>query len=145
MSGDILRRAEAHDASAVAELAGQLGYPSDEATMQARIEAAQNCGTRDVIVAERDGRVRGWIEVVIVESLANDPFAEIHGLIVHEEERGGGLGARLVAAAEAWAMERGLIRIRVKSNVARERTRKFYEKCGYTVTKTQSVFDKMLE
>lgn len=145
MSGDILRRAEVHDAAAVAELAGQLGYPSDEAAMQVRIEAAQSCGTRDVIVAERDGRVRGWIEVVIVESLANDPFAEIHGLIVHEEERGGGLGARLVAAAEAWAMERGLIRIRVKSNVARERTRKFYEKCGYTVTKTQSVFDKMLE
>jgi len=145
VSGDVLRRAEAYDAAAVAELASQLGYPSDEASMRVRLEAAQQCGPRDVIVAERDGRVRGWIEVVIVESLANDPFAEIHGLIVDEEERGLGLGARLVAAAEAWAVERGLIRIRVKSNVARERTGKFYEKRGYTMTKTQNVFDKMLE
>ena len=76
---------------------------------------------------------------------ASDPLAEIHGLIVEEEERGGGLGARLVAAAEAWAVERGMTRIRVRSNVARERTRKFYEKHGYTVTKTSNVFDKMLE
>jgi hypothetical protein len=36
-------------------------------------------------------------------------------------------------------------RIRVRSNVARERTRKFYEKHGYVVTKTQNVFDKMLD
>jgi GNAT superfamily N-acetyltransferase len=145
VNGDVLRRAEGYDAAAVAELAGQLGYPSDEALMRVRLEAAQQCGTRDVIVAERDGRVRGWIEVMIIESLANDPFAEIHGLIVDEEERGLGLGAQLVAAAEAWAVERGLIRIRVRSNVARERTRKFYEKHGYTVTKTSNVFDKMLE
>ena len=41
MSGDVLRRAETHDAAAVAELAGQLGYPSDEASMRVRIEAAQ--------------------------------------------------------------------------------------------------------
>jgi GNAT superfamily N-acetyltransferase len=145
VSGDVLRRAEAHDASAVAALAGQLGYPTGEASMRVRLEAAQQCGTRDVIVAERDGRVRGWIEVVIVEALAHDPFAEIHGLIVDEEERGAGLGARLVAAAEAWALKRGLFRIRVRSNVARERTRRFYEKRGYTVTKTSNVFDKMLE
>ena len=113
--------------------------------MRERLEAAQLSGARDVIVAERDGRVRGWIEVMIVESLATDPFAEIHTLIVDEEERGLGLGARLVAAAEAWAVERGLTRVRVRSNVARERTRRFYEKRGYTVTKTQYVFDKMLE
>jgi len=145
VTGDVLRRAETRDATAVAELAGQLGYPTDEAAMSERIEAAQMSGARDVIVAERDGRVRGWIEVMIVEALASDPFAEIHALIVDEEERGLGLGARLVAAAEAWAVERGLSRVRVRSNVARERTRRFYEKRGYTVTKTQHVFDKMLE
>jgi len=145
VTGDVLRRAESSDAAEVAALAGQLGYPSDETTMRARLEAAQQSGTRDVIVAEREGRVRGWIEVAIVELLANDPFAEIHGLIVDEEERGGGLGERLVAAAEAWAVERGMNRIRVRSNVARERTRTFYEKHGYVVTKTSNVFDKMLE
>jgi len=145
VTGDVLRRAEGRDAADVARLAEQLGYPTDETSMRERLEAAQLSGGRDVIVAERDGRVRGWIEVIIVESLATDPFAEIHGLIVDEEERGRGLGARLVAAAEAWALQRGMPRIRVRSNVARERTRTFYEKHGYVVTKTQHVFDKMLD
>lgn len=145
MIGDVLRRAEARDAGDVAHLATQLGYPTDAESMRERLEAAQVSGQRDVIVAERDGRVRGWIEVIIVESVASDPFAEIHGLIVDETERGGGLGARLVAAAEAWAVQRGMQRMRVRSNVARERTRKFYEKHGYVVTKVSNVFDKMLD
>jgi len=143
--GDVLRRAEARDAADVAHLATQLGYPTDAESMRERLEAAQVSGQRDVIVAERDGRVRGWIEVIIVESVASDPFAEIHGLIVDETERGGGLGARLVAAAEAWAVQRGMQRMRVRSNVARDRTRKFYEKHGYVVTKVSNVFDKMLD
>ena len=145
MIGDVLRRAEARDAADVAHLATQLGYPTDAESMRERLEAAQVSGQRDVIVAERDGRVRGWIEVIIVESVASDPFAEIHGLIVDETERGGGLGARLVAAAEAWAVQRGMQRMRVRSNVARDRTRKFYEKHGYVVTKVSNVFDKMLD
>jgi GNAT superfamily N-acetyltransferase len=145
VSGDVLRRAESRDAADVAHLATQLGYPTDEGAMRARLEAAQQSGGRDVIVAERDGRVRGWIEIVIIESLASDPYSEIHGLIVDEEERGGGLGTRLVAAAESWALQRGMNRMRVRSNVARERTRTFYEKHGYVATKTSYVFDKMLE
>ena len=142
---DALRPAEARDAAAVAELATQLGYPCDEESMRARLESARESAMRGVIVAERDGRVRGWIEVAIVEALANEPFAEIHGLIVDEQLRGSGLGARLVDAAEAWVRERGLTRIRVRSNVTRQRTRTFYEKQGYIVTKTSNVFDKLLD
>jgi len=142
---DVLRRAEERDAEAVAELAGQLGYPCDAPAMRERLIAAQISGTRDVIVAERDGRVRGWIEVAILESIANDPFVEIHGLVVDETCRGTGLGILLVAAAESWARERRHGRVRVRSNVVRDRTRKFYEKHGYVVTKTSHVFDKMME
>ncbi len=141
---DDVRRAEPDDALDVAELAGQLGYPCDEATMRARIELARESGFRDVLVAEREGRVRGWIEVAIVELIANDPFCEIHGLIVDQEYRGTSLGSQLVAAAEAWAAERGLDRVRVRSNVVRDRARKFYERLGYTVTKVANVFDKFL-
>jgi len=144
MSEDVLRRAEPEDAMEVAQLASQLGYPCDEEAMRSRIELVRQSGAREVIVIERDGRVRGWIEIAIVELIANDPFCEIHGLIVHEQFRGTSLGKQLVAAAEAWATERGLDRVRVRSNVARERARKFYEGLGYIVTKTSNIFDKFL-
>ena len=113
--------------------------------MRARIEAIQRCDTRDLIVAERDGRVRGWIEVAIVDVIATDSYAEIHGLIVDEGERSGGLGVELVRAAEEWAVARGMNRIRVRSNVVRERARRFYEREGYVVTKTSNIFDKVLD
>ena len=138
----MIRPAETRDAELVAALAGQLGYPSDAESMRARLAALGE--SRQVFVAERDGVVRAWIEVAVVEALVSDAYAEIHGLIVDETERGSGLGAQLVAAAEEWAAERRLARIRVRSNVARERTRRFYEKQGYVVTKTSNVFDKVL-
>ena len=141
----MIRRAEMRDVDEIAELATQLGYRTDATAMRPRLEAALHAHeTRAVFVAERDGRVRGWIDVAIVALLSNDPLAEIHGLVVDERERSTGLGALLVAAAETWAVERGMRRMRVRSNVTRDRTRQFYERQGYVVTKTSSVFDKAL-
>lgn len=141
----MIRRAEMRDVDEIAELATQLGYPTDAATMRPRLEAALRAHeTRAAFVAEREGCVLGWIDVAIVALLSNDPLAEIHGLVVDERERSAGLGALLVAAAETWAAERGMRRMRVRSNVARDRTRQFYERQGYVVTKTSSVFDKPL-
>lgn len=141
----MIRRAEMRDVEEIAELATQLGYPTDASAMGPRLEAALRAhDTRAVFVAEREGRVRGWIDVAIVALLSNDPLAEIHGLVVDERERSTGLGALLVAAAERWAAERGMRRMRVRSNVTRDRTRQFYERQEYVVTKTSSVFDKKL-
>jgi GNAT superfamily N-acetyltransferase len=50
-----------------------------------------------------------------------------------------------VSAAETWAAKRGAKRLRVRSNVMRERAHRFYERLGYTITKRQAVFDKDVE
>lgn len=139
-----VRAAEASDAAVVASLAGELGYPTDEPAMRTRLAALAASSVDAVFVVPRDGDVAGWIHVAIVQSLEADPFAEIRGLVVTASARGLGLGTRLVEAAEAWARERRAFRVRVRSNVAREETRRFYEDRGYAVTKTQSVFDKRL-
>jgi len=62
---------------------------------------------------------------------------------VAEAQRSGGVGAALVAAAEEWARVKLCARIRVRSNVVRERTHRFYERLGYRVVKSQKVFDKV--
>jgi GNAT superfamily N-acetyltransferase len=60
-----------------------------------------------------------------------------------QAQRSGGVGAALVAAAEEWARVKSCARLRVRSNVVRERTHRFYERLGYRVVKSLKVFDKV--
>ena len=139
----IIRPAERRDIARIAALAGELGYPSTADEMARRLAAL---GWRDaVLVADDDGGACvAWIHVGIIDSLESDRFAEIRGLVVAEASRGAGIGAALVRAAEEWARGRGCPRVRVRSNVLRERTHRFYKRLGYRVGKSQKVFDKSI-
>ena len=97
-----------------------------------------------VLVAELEGEVVGWIDVGVTIALESGRFAAINGLVVNESHRSRGIGEKLVHAGEQWTRERGLTRIRVRSNVLRERTHRFYERLGYTMKKVQKAFDKEL-
>jgi len=101
-------------------------------------------GRHCVLVAEAGSEVVGWVEVVIETTVVSDTQAEILGMVVDERHRGGGVGSRLLEHAETWARERGAGRIRVRSNVVRERTHGFYLRRGYVESKRQIVFQKNL-
>lgn len=135
-----IRRATMNDAAAIASLAGELGYPASEDAMRPRLASQRE----RVLVAVVNDRVAAWIQLAFVETLESGTFAEITGLVVAEALRGRGIGARLVDAAESWARERGVARIRVRSNSVRAETHRFYERRGYAIAKTQHVFDKRL-
>lgn len=70
--------------------------------------------------------------------------AEIGGLIVDENERGCGIGQRLMQHAQQWANEQGCKNILVRSNIARQQAHDFYQKIGYSKIKTSLVFHKVL-
>jgi GNAT superfamily N-acetyltransferase len=97
-----------------------------------------------VFVAEVDGEVVGWIHVVEILTLESDRSAEIAGLIVDEAHRGVGIGARLVAEAKRWTRSEGCEILQVRSNVIRVRARRFYEREGFTLKKSQNHFVKPL-
>jgi GNAT superfamily N-acetyltransferase len=143
-AGAAIRPAVDADATAIAALSSQLGYPSTRDEILARLVALRSGGRTMVLVAEVDRAVIGWIAVRDDLSLETGPFAEIAGLVVDEASRGRGIGEELVARGEAWARERGHARMRVRSNVLRERAHRFYERLGYTIAKRQAVFDKTL-
>jgi len=137
-----LRPAAPEDAAEIARLSCQLGYPSDAAQMAPRLRALSDPESHGLFVASDEaGRVIGWLHVSVERTVESDAFAEIRGLVVDEARRGRGIGAGLVRSAVAWARQRGLTRIRVRSNVTRERTREFYLRLGFSVRKTQAVFD----
>jgi GNAT superfamily N-acetyltransferase len=139
-----VRMATIGDAAAVASLAGELGYPTSAEEMSQRLTALSASPNDAVFVAILGLVPVAWIHVGILTAVESPPHAQILGVVVSSSLRARGIGAQLVAHAEEWARARGVTRIRVRSNVVRERTHAFYERLGYAVTKTQKVFDKGL-
>ncbi len=140
-----IRPAEERDIPALTRLAGELGYPSTTEQVRERFSWIQADRTQATFVAAIDGdTVIGWISLSEAHSLESEARAEITGLIVDSKFRSGGTGRQLVERGEAWARQRGLAVVGVRSNVTRERTHSFYERLGYAVTKTQKVFRKPL-
>ncbi len=138
-----IRHAIESDAVALAALAGELGYPTTTAEMKSRFGKVLSVSDHGIFVAEFDSIV-GWIHVSLIRSLESDAFAEIRGLVVAESYRNSGIGSQLVAMAESWGQKKGCHRIRVRTNIVREKARLFYERLGFQSKKTQEVFDKTL-
>lgn len=140
-----IRRAKKADAPRLADLAGQLGYPATPAQLRERFRRIQPASQHAVFVAESAKvGVVGWLHVSRQPLLEEELRAEVNGLVVADGQRSLGAGARLLAAAEAWARKRGCKGMSVRSNVLRERAHKFYERNGYEHYKTQKSFRKPL-
>ena len=113
--------------------------------MRKRFNRVRQRNIGEVFVAvDSESRVVGWTHVVERFHLEDEPFVELAGLVVDESARSVGVGATLLRAAESWAREQGHDRLRVRSNVVRERAHCFYAREGYAERKRQIVFDKPL-
>lgn len=139
-----VREIQVADAFAAAQLSAQFGYPADAAVMERRIQTLDR-SVRAVLVACSNGQVIGWIDVCEVHHLQSGAYAEIGGLVVSEACRNHGIGAQLVASAERWACGRGLPRVVVRSQIARDDAHRFYLREGYQRTKTSAVFTKEMQ
>lgn len=139
-----IRLAVPSDAAALASLTEELGYSASPAEIAERLLALSSSSTDAVFVAVVGLTAVAWIHVAAVTLLESSRHAEIRGLVVTSSLRARGIGAQLVAHAEAWARAQGLSRIRVRSNAVRVETHRFYERLGYGVKKEQKVFDKGL-
>ena len=142
-----VRKARHGDAERIAHLTGQLGYPSTPAQIAERLRQLKPASKHAVFVAEsldRELGVLGWLHVSVSHLLESDIRAEVNGLIVAEGQRSAGAGAKLLEAAERWAVAHGGRAMNVRSNVIRERAHKFYERNGYEHYKTQKAFRKPL-
>jgi len=132
------------DAAAVAGLATQLGYPSSQDQISARLAKVLDREDATALVAEDGGSVVAWIHVELRRTLVADGEAQVMALVVDERSRGRGIGGALMAEAERWARDRGARRLRVGSRTTREDAHRFYERGGYTLSKTSHWFEKEL-
>ncbi|WP_230969195.1 GNAT family N-acetyltransferase [Nitrogeniibacter aestuarii] len=135
-----LRPARVQDAASIAILAGQLGYPTSEAHMRARLANLLDQTERHaVVVASTADTLTGWIHVMRVDRLEIPPHGEIAALVVGEEYRGHEIGARLVEASVRWTHNAGLAHLTVRSRIERDDAHRFYQRMGFSMEKTQRV------
>lgn len=140
-----IRRAKQTDATRIAALSGQLGYPTTKREMSARLRQALKERRSACFVAETpEHGVIGWVHVSVTPLLEVDRRAEVNGLVVDERVRSQGAGWRLLEAAEQWARKMRCEGMSVRSNVIRERAHEFYLRHGYEHYKTQKAFRKKL-
>jgi GNAT superfamily N-acetyltransferase len=139
-----IREAQPQDYARIAELAGQLSYPSSPEEIAKRFEGMKRSNEHVVFVAQFHGEIAGWVAVFIYRVVETDARAEISGFVVDERYRSQQVGKHLLARAERWAREKGCRAVGLRSNVIRDRAHAFYERNGYKHVKTQKSFRKDL-
>lgn len=144
----MIRKAELSDATEIARLSMQLGYPAQADAIRSRIERTTDRPHYLLIVCENDldnSNLSGWLQAHASEVIESGFRVEIVGLVVAEDARRKGIGRQLVVRAEQWAAGIGAKTINVRSNVLRKEAHLFYPDLGYELKKTQAAYQKVLE
>jgi GNAT superfamily N-acetyltransferase len=138
----ILREAQFNDFEAIADLCNQLGYQTESEDIPLRLKQIHDLRHHSVFVAELDRLVIGWIHVYLCPLLVSPLQAQLGGLVVHTNQRGKGVGEKLVQQAEAWSKSHACQYLTIYTNVTRTETHKFYNNLGYKNIKTEHVLRK---
>jgi ribosomal protein S18 acetylase RimI-like enzyme len=89
---------------------------------------------QELIVAELDDRPAGCLLMWTLEDyFTRQRHAHISVIAVALEVEGHGVGAALMAYAEAWARQRGYTRITLSVFESNRRAQRLYERFGYVV------------
>ncbi len=140
-----IRGASEADLAEIAALSAELGYPTDPASLRARLRDLLWREDQLAAVALTEaGQVCGWMQAHSSVALESGFRVEIVGLVVVPAMRRHGVGRRLVQHAEAWAAQLQAEAVVVRSNVNRRESHAFYRKLGYARTKMQTVYRKQI-
>ena len=127
-----IRAAEVNDAAALAQLMSELGYETTESEMQTRMKKISTDERYRTFVAVLDGKVCGMIGTLTSLSYEhNDPGGRILAIAILGRMRRRGIGRALIATAEKDFVQRGIRRVALNTQLAREEAHKFYESLGY--------------
>ncbi|MDO5606773.1 MAG: GNAT family N-acetyltransferase, partial [Paracoccus sp. (in: a-proteobacteria)] len=125
-------------AAVVALLADDMLGRQRETAPLARYLAAfddmQAEGGNHLIVGEIGGRIVATYQITLISglSLAAARRAQIEAVRIASDLRGQGLGARLLADAEARARAGGAALIQLTTRAARSDAHRFYERLGFS-------------
>lgn len=130
-----------NDFDAIYQLSKELGYTeTNKVIFSRRLKNLLKNDLNMVLVAESNSRVIGWLHVFVAYRLASEPFMEIGGMVVSSTFRRQGIGTMLIERSMELAFNQGL-KIRIRCNITRTDTHHFYKESGFSIVKTQHVFE----
>jgi GNAT superfamily N-acetyltransferase len=137
----IIRSATAADLDALIELLVELfsieaDFSPDRARQRRGLELMlADPERRRVLVAEREGAAVGMVTGQLLVSTAEGGSSLlVEDMIVRQPERGRGLGRRLLAAIQEWAVERGATRAQLLADAENGPALNFYGRVGWRRT-----------
>ncbi len=137
-----IRAMTSDDLPSLEPLLVQLGYdiaPDEVARRYITVTAATG---HSLDVAERDGRVVGFIHFYARAAIEKPPEVIVQALVVDDGLRGGGIGRRLMRRAEDWAAAHGYGSVALGTQTRRDDAHAFYERLGYRVAATSHLMRK---
>jgi len=127
-----LRAVRREDAARLVLLLDQLGYPTDLAAVQERLDYWLDDPSSSLIGADQEGELVGIAALHLIPMLeVTGRFARLVALVVDDRCRGQGLGRQLVTAVEERAQDAGCVKLEVTSSRRRDRAHAFYQALGY--------------
>lgn len=125
-------------------LANQLGYANNLALLSARLKEIVALKDHAVFVAKAEGVIVGWLHCLVCLRVESPLFVEVAALVVDENLRGQKIGNKLIEASKAWSRNKGISLLRIRCNVIRTESHKFYTALGFSSHKTQKIFEMSL-
>ena len=135
MSDAAIRDARPAGAEPIAGLLGELGYASEAAQVERRLERIAGDPSSRLFVATVNDRVAGLAGFHLLPLVEHDePGCQLTALVVGGAYRRTGVGSELVRTVEREARSRGGRRVVVNTARHRKDAHAFYERLGFEAT-----------
>ncbi|KOT32604.1 GNAT family acetyltransferase [Streptomyces caelestis] len=110
--------------------------PDDLGPYLTALERLSADPNQHLVVAVREGRVVGTLQLTVVPGLSRRGATRsiIEAVRVHTDERGSGLGSRLVEWAIGTSRREGCHLVQLTSDNTRTDAHRFYERLGFTAS-----------
>ncbi|GAA0469543.1 GNAT family N-acetyltransferase [Streptomyces olivaceiscleroticus] len=139
MSDFKIRRATEADIPAIVALLADdpLGAtresPDDLTPYRTAYKRLADDPNQHLVVAEHDGRVVGTLQLTLIPGLSRRGATRsiVEGVRIHSEERGSGLGTRLMDWAVEESRALGVQLVQLTSDATRVDAHRFYERIGF--------------
>ncbi|GAA3989578.1 GNAT family N-acetyltransferase [Streptomyces sp. NBC_01352] len=141
--GDLeIRPATADDIPAIVAmladdpLGAQRESPDDLTPYLAALERLTADPNQQLVVAVREGRVVGTLQLTIIPGLSRRGSTRsiVEGVRIHADERGSGLGTRLIEWAIEESRRQDCQLVQLTSDNTRTDAHRFYERLGFTAS-----------
>jgi N-acetylglutamate synthase-like GNAT family acetyltransferase len=130
-----IRDAHLRDAERVAQLIGELGYPTSSEAVARRLVRLTASEADRCVVAVLDGTIVGMATVHASLTIVDDAMvAKLSAIVVDERYRQRGIGEALVSALEAEALRQGCALLFLTTAETRAEAHAFYHRLGFEET-----------